>query len=74
MIEFVGGAENLIADAHSRLDSIAVDNEVPNELAHGVPSFACPVTEVDCLDARTDWIAEQQSDETIVRDRSAEVK
>ena len=43
-----------------------VDNEVPNELARGVPSFAYPAAEVDRLDARTDWISEHQSDETIV--------
>ena len=65
VIEYVRGAENSIADALSRLDSIAVDNKAPNELAHGVFVFACPVAEVDRLDARTVWIAEQQFDETI---------
>ena len=65
MIEYVRGAENSIADARSRLDSIEVDNEVPNELTRGDSSFACPVAEVDCLDSKTDWIAKQQSDETI---------
>ena len=58
-------AENSIADALSRLDSIVVDNKVPNELARGVFSFACPVAEVNRLDARTDWIADQQFDDTI---------
>ena len=65
MIEYLCGAENSIADALSRLDSIAVYNEVPNALARGVLFVACFVAEVDRLDARTDWIAEQQSDETI---------
>ena len=65
VIEYVRGANNSIADALSRLDSIAVDNKIPNELARGVPSFACPVADVDRLDARTEWIAEQQFDETI---------
>lgn len=30
VINYVRVADNSIADAHSRLDSIAVDNEVPN--------------------------------------------
>ena len=65
VIRYVRGAENSIADALSQINSITVNNEVPNELARGVPPFACPVAEVDRLDARIDWIAEQQSDETI---------
>ena len=31
-IEYVRGAENTIADALSRLDSVAIDKEVPAEL------------------------------------------
>ena len=64
VIEYVRGAENKIADALSRLDSIAIDNEVPADLARGVPSFACPVFKADRLDARTDWIAAQHADGT----------
>ena len=65
VIEYVKGTENTIADALSRLDSCAISCEVPSDLAKGVPSFACPATEVDRLDARTDWLAEQRADETI---------
>ena len=36
-----------------------------NKLARGVPSFACPLSESDRLEARTEWISEQQSDNTI---------
>ena len=53
-IEYVRGAETTIADALSRLDSVAIDNEVPAELGRKVPSFACPVSESDRLDARID--------------------
>ena len=65
-IEYVRGCENAIADALSRLDSVSIDAEVPAELARGVPSDACPVAEVDRFDARTDWIAQQSADPTIV--------
>ena len=65
VIEYVKGTENSIADALSCLDSNAVDNEIPAELARGVPSFACPAAEIDRLDARTDWLAEQRADRTI---------
>ena len=65
VIEYVKGSENTIADALSRLDSCAISCEVPSDLAKGVPTFACPATEVDRLDARTDWLAEQRADETI---------
>ena len=65
VIEYVRGAENKIADALSRLDSIAIDNEVPADLARGVPSFACPVAEVDRFEARIDWLAAQRADGTI---------
>ena len=65
VIEYVKGSENSIADALSRLESSAIDAEVPSDLAKGVPSFACPAAEVDRLDARTDWLAEQRADETI---------
>ena len=66
-IEYVRGCENAIADALSRLDSVSIDAEVFAELAGGVPSYACPVAEVDRLDARTDWIAQQSADPTIAR-------
>ena len=65
VIEYVRGSENSIADALSRPDSVAVDNEVPAYLAKGVPSFACPATQVDRLEARTDWLAAQRADGTI---------
>ena len=65
VIEYVRESENSIADAFLRLDSVAVDNEVPGDLAKGVPSFACPATQVDRLEARTDWLAAQRADGTI---------
>ena len=57
-IEYVRGSENALADAFSRLDSVAIDSEVPNDLAKGVPSYVCPIADVDRLDARTDWLAQ----------------
>ena len=66
-IKYVLGCENAIADALSRLDSVAIDAEVPAELAKGVPSYACTVAEADRLDARVDWIAQQNADTTIAR-------
>ena len=54
VIKYVRGSENSIADAFSRLDSVAVNNEVPANLARGVPSFAFPATQVDRLVAPTD--------------------
>ena len=48
-----------------RLDSVAVDNEVLADLARGVPSFVCPATQVDRLEARTDWLVTQRADGTI---------
>ena len=65
MIEFERRSKNSIVGALSRLDSIAIDNEVANELGSVVFSFACPVADVDHLDFKIDWIAKQQSDETI---------
>ena len=64
-IEYVRGCEHVIADELSRLDSVAIDAEVPAELAKGVPSYACPVADADRLDARTDWTAQQRADTTI---------
>ena len=66
-IEYVRGCKNVIADALSRLDSVAIDPEVPAKLARGVPSYACPVADSDRLDARTDWAAQQRADTTISR-------
>ena len=66
-IEYVRGCENAIADALSRLDSVSIDAKVPAELARGVPSYACPVAEVDRFDARTDCIAQQSVEQTIAR-------
>ena len=63
-IEFVRGAENMIDDALFRIDSVAID-ELPTKLARKVPSFACPMSEFKRLDANTDWISVQHSDETI---------
>ena len=65
VIEYVRGSENSIADAISRHDSVAVDNEVPADLARGVPSFACPATQVHRLEARTDWLAAERAEGTI---------
>ena len=64
-IEYVRGCEKVIADALSRLDSVAIDAEVPAELAIGVPSYASPVADADRLDARTDWATQQCADTTI---------
>ena len=64
-IEYVRGCKNAIGDALSRLDSVSIEAEVPAELATGVPSYACPIAEVDRLDARIDWIAQQGADPTI---------
>ena len=66
VIEYVRGSENNIADALSRLDSVVVDYEVPADLAKDVPSFACPATQVNCLAARTDWLAAHRADGTIL--------
>ena len=65
VIEYIRGSENSISDALSRLNSVAVDNEVPADLARSVPSFACPGTQIDRLEARTDWLAAQRADGTI---------
>ena len=65
VIDYVRGSENNIADALSRLDSVAVDNELLADLARGVPSFAVPATQVDRLEARTDWLAVQRADGTM---------
>ena len=51
VIEYVCGSEYSIADALSRLDSVAVDNEVPAYLARHVPSFSSLATQVDRLKA-----------------------
>ena len=66
-IEYVRGCENAIADALSRLASVSIDAEVPEELARGVSSYACPVAKADRLDAGVYWIEEQSADLTIVR-------
>ena len=47
VIEYICGSENSVVDALSRLDSVAVDNEVLADFAKGVLSFACPATQVD---------------------------
>ena len=49
----------------SRASIQSVDNEVPADLARGVSSFACPATQVDRLEAQTDWLAAQRADNTI---------
>ena len=54
VIEYVRRFENSITDALYRLESVAVDNKVPADLARGVPSFACPARQVDRLEAQTD--------------------
>ena len=46
---------------------MSIDAEVPAELARGVPSYACPVAEVDSFHARIGWIAQQSADPTIAR-------
>ena len=66
-IEYVRGSENALSDALSRLDSVAIDSKVPNDLAKGVPSYVCIIADVDRLDARTDWSAQKHADPTISR-------
>lgn len=66
-IEYVRGCENAISDSMSCLDSVAIESEVPAELARGVPLYACFVAEVDRLDACTDWIAQKNTDAKIAR-------
>ena len=57
VIEYVCKLENSIADAFSRLDSVAVDNELPANLARGVPCFFCPPPmQDDRLEGRTDLL------------------
>ena len=65
VIDYVRLSKKIIADALTRLELVAVDNELPANLARGVPSFACPITQVDRLKARTDWLAAQSADDTI---------
>ena len=64
-LEYVRGCENAIADALSRLDSVAIDSEVLAELVRGVPSYACPVTTASRHYSRTDWVTQQSTDSTI---------
>ena len=66
VIEYVRGSENSIADALLRLDSVAVDNEIPADFARNVPSFAYTSTQIDRLEARTDWLAAQRADGTML--------
>ena len=66
-IEYLKGSENTIADILSRLTGHAVDQIVPNELAWGIPTYACPVDDADCLELRTHWLNEQRADPTISR-------
>ena len=66
-IEYVRGCEYVIAYSLSCLDSVAIDAEVPAELAIGVPSYVCPVVDADRLDVRPDWAAQQRADTTMSR-------
>ena len=66
VIKYFRGADKEMADALSRLDSIAIDNEVPADLARSGPSVPCPVAEVDRFEARTDWLAAKRADGTIL--------
>ena len=66
VIEYVRGFDNNIADALSRLDSVAVEYEVPANLANDVQFLVCPATQGNRLKARTDWLAAQRADNTIL--------
>lgn len=44
---------------------MAVDNEVPDDLAKGVLFVANHATQIDRLNARTDWLAAQRAAGTI---------
>ena len=61
---YVQRIENSITDALSRLDSITVDNKMSADLVRSVQSFACPATQIDRLQAQTDWLAAQRADDT----------
>ena len=65
VLDYVRESDNSIANAFWRLNLVAVDNEVLADLARVVLSFACPATQVDRLEARTDWLALQRPDGTI---------
>ena len=67
VIEYVRGSEYTIADALSGIESVALESEVPADLARGVPSFASATSDADRLDARTDWLAQQRADPTIAQ-------
>ena len=53
----------------SRIGGQAVDNMVPADLARGIPSFVCPIAEIDRLEMRVDWLAQQRADATLSRVR-----
>lgn len=48
------------------LDLVAVDNEMPADLARNVLFFVCPATQIDRLEARIDWLTAQRADGSIV--------
>ena len=53
-IEYMHGSENAIADILSRLNGHDVNEELPSGLARGVPSFVCPISDVDRFAVRID--------------------
>ena len=67
VIEYLRGSENTIADILSRLSGQLIEDTVPSELACGIPTYVCPTSVVDLLEARTDWISEQRAIPTISR-------
>ena len=67
VVEYIKGAENTIADVLSRFKGDAVDQIVPPELANDTISFACPASDADRLELRTNWLNEHRADPTIAR-------
>ena len=65
-IKFFKGSENIIADI-SRFTGHTVDQIVPTDLARGIPTYACPVDDVDRLELQTHWLNELRADTTILR-------
>lgn len=66
-IEYHRNSENAIADALSPINLISINAEVPADFSRCVPSYSFFVADTDRLDARVDWIEQQNAVLTIVR-------
>ena len=67
VVEDIKGTENTIADVLSHFKSNAVDQILPPELANGIISYKCPVSDTDRLELRTYLLNELCADTTIAR-------